>query len=177
MPPWRHWYHCTGNTYGTWLPGDPRGWRSRNHRVHVPGDYKNPPLVSFHHIHRRSQRAQKHPPTRLTRAQREEACRLWGQALNFYNISFEALAISAIHWHLLICCPDDEPRAHIGRLKSWSSRNLRRAGLVGSGPLWAQGCRAEPIRDAKHFENCQQYIRRHYEQGAAVWSMLPPNDD
>ena len=43
MQPWRHWYHCNGSTYGTWLPGDPRGWRSRNHRVHVPGDYRTPP--------------------------------------------------------------------------------------------------------------------------------------
>src|SRR5690349_5207107 len=38
-----HWFHCTTHTYGTWLRGDPRGWRSRNHREHVDGDYKHPP--------------------------------------------------------------------------------------------------------------------------------------
>ena len=41
--PWNHWYHCTASTYGTWLRGDPRGWRARHHREHVEGDYRNPP--------------------------------------------------------------------------------------------------------------------------------------
>ena len=41
MPAWNHWYHCTAHTYGTWLRGDPRGWRARHHREHVDGDYRN----------------------------------------------------------------------------------------------------------------------------------------
>jgi hypothetical protein len=36
--PWHDWYHCVANTYGTWLPGDPRGWRSCHHRERVEGD-------------------------------------------------------------------------------------------------------------------------------------------
>src|SRR5688500_1461640 len=43
MRPWNDWYHCTLHTYGTWLRGDLRGWRSRHHREHVDGDYKHPP--------------------------------------------------------------------------------------------------------------------------------------
>src|SRR5213083_3044797 len=43
MRPWDHWYHVTVHTYGQWLRGDPRGWRARNHREHVDGDYKHPP--------------------------------------------------------------------------------------------------------------------------------------
>src|SRR5204863_874495 len=43
MFPWNDWYHCTLHTYGTWLRGDPRGWRSRHHREHVDGDYRQPP--------------------------------------------------------------------------------------------------------------------------------------
>jgi hypothetical protein len=43
MPAWNHWYHCTAHTYGSWLRGDPRGWRARHHREQVVGDYKNPP--------------------------------------------------------------------------------------------------------------------------------------
>lgn len=41
--PWNDWYHCMGHTYGTWLPGDPRSFRTRHHREHIVGDYKNPP--------------------------------------------------------------------------------------------------------------------------------------
>ena len=43
MAAWNNWYHVNGNTYGTWLPGDPRGWRERGHKKHVDGDYKSPP--------------------------------------------------------------------------------------------------------------------------------------
>ena len=43
MGAWNGWYHITVGTYGTWLPGDERGWRSRHHRQHVDGDYKKPP--------------------------------------------------------------------------------------------------------------------------------------
>ena len=38
MKAWRGWYHVTGGTYGSWLPGDPRGWRARGRREHVDGD-------------------------------------------------------------------------------------------------------------------------------------------
>jgi len=41
--PWNNWYHVTIHTYGSWLRGDPRGWRSRHHKDHVNGDYKNLP--------------------------------------------------------------------------------------------------------------------------------------
>src|SRR2546430_1609317 len=43
MRAWNGGYHCTGSTYGTWLRGDPRGWRSSKHHVHVDGDYKKRP--------------------------------------------------------------------------------------------------------------------------------------
>ena len=51
MGAWNGWYHVNGNTYGTWLPGDERGWRSRHHKVHVNGDYKNPPPPGAHDAH------------------------------------------------------------------------------------------------------------------------------
>jgi hypothetical protein len=43
---WNHWYHVIINTYGSWLPGDPRGWRTRHLREQIGGDYKNPPKGS-----------------------------------------------------------------------------------------------------------------------------------
>src|SRR4029079_6566514 len=43
IEPWNAWYHVTNHVCGSWVRGDPRGWRSRHHREHVDGDYKNPP--------------------------------------------------------------------------------------------------------------------------------------
>jgi hypothetical protein len=42
------WFHVILTTYGAWLPGDPRGFRTPNHRLHIEGDYKTPPLTGKH---------------------------------------------------------------------------------------------------------------------------------
>lgn len=42
----RRWHHIILTTYGSWLPGDLRGFRTRDHREHVEGDYRPPPTHS-----------------------------------------------------------------------------------------------------------------------------------
>ena len=73
---WNNWYHCVGSTYGAWLPGDPRGFRTFRHRLHVEGDYKNPPAAgTFTAIYERSKRLMKRPAVVLGREQREVVCK------------------------------------------------------------------------------------------------------
>ena len=68
--PWNNWYHCMGNTHGTWLPGDPRGFRTRHHKEHVEGDYKNPPVENYEQRLRKSKELMKRDPVYLTVTQR-----------------------------------------------------------------------------------------------------------
>lgn len=42
------WRHVVISTRSSWLPGSPRGWRSRNHKRHSSGDYKKPPPPDEH---------------------------------------------------------------------------------------------------------------------------------
>jgi hypothetical protein len=49
------WRHIVCNTKCSWLPGDDRGFRSREHRIHSSGDYKNPPPKNEHEGLRRYQ--------------------------------------------------------------------------------------------------------------------------
>jgi len=42
------WIHAYWSTFGVWLPGDPRGFRSRGHRIHSSGNYKDPPPTGEH---------------------------------------------------------------------------------------------------------------------------------
>ncbi len=42
------WFHITCNTYGSWLPGDPCGFRDHDHRIHSSGNYKGPPPAGEH---------------------------------------------------------------------------------------------------------------------------------
>src|SRR5947209_1503154 len=102
MDPWSNWYHCTGSTYGTWLRGDPRGWRARHHREDVDGDYKHPPPPgAYDRLHQQSKRLMKRQRVVLTPEQREIACRLMVQALLFHNVELVDLCVGAKHWHVL----------------------------------------------------------------------------
>ena len=48
------WFHIIITTHGAWLPGDERGFRTRHHRQHVEGDYKNPPPPGLYNGLKRS---------------------------------------------------------------------------------------------------------------------------
>jgi len=164
MQPYGDWYHCNGSTYGQWLPGDPRGWRSEKHKTHVDGDYQSPPPEDAHiSIHQQSKDLLKHTPFTLSFEQRIIACDAWGEALIHYNTQASAICIAATHWHLLVRCPDHQPRIIIGKLKTWSQKKL---GI--KRPVWAEKCRCLPISDEKHLLNTKHYILKHQHEGAAV---------
>ncbi|MBI1338402.1 MAG: hypothetical protein GC164_15780 [Phycisphaera sp.] len=173
LRPWNNFFHCTGSTYGVWLPGDARGWRSRDHRVHVEGDYKNPPPEGQHaHLHDDVQGRLSDDAVRFTSAQCRVACAAWAEALGHYHTAFIDLAIGPTHWHLLVQWSEGQPKTLVGKLKTWSVKQLRERGHVFEGPVWAAGCRCLPIRDEGHFNNVSAYIARHLHEGAAVWSVI-----
>jgi hypothetical protein len=181
MDPWNNWFHCTGNTYGTWLRGDPRGWRARDHREHVEGDYRHPPPTgTYDKLQARSQRLMKRDRVVLSPALREVACRLMGQSLLKDGVELIDLCVSARHWHTLArfrpvnSRRDDrrEPRILLGRAKARAATAMGKSGLVAPGGIWAIRCRCLPVRDRAHQLSIVKYIRKHALQGAAVWSML-----
>src|SRR5205814_7189946 len=49
MPrPGMMWRHVVISTRRSWLHGDRRGFRSRGHRIHSSGDYRDPPPQGEH---------------------------------------------------------------------------------------------------------------------------------
>ena len=120
---WDLWHHITGSTYGTWLPGDPRGHRTRHHREHAEGDYKNPPPkgASQHH-HAHAQTLLKRPPVKLTMQARQLACDTMTEAFLYHNIDIAAIAVDATNYHILARFPDDNPRKFTGIAKKRSAR-------------------------------------------------------
>ena len=61
-------------TYGTWLPGDFKGFRTRHHREHVEEDYKSaPPAGLYYGLHRQSRELMKRDPVHLAVEQRKRA--------------------------------------------------------------------------------------------------------
>jgi hypothetical protein len=124
----RHWL-LTWTTYGTWLPGDARGFVSplRNGQgqqvVHnIVGTAFDKDLPAL-----RASVAQKllGPPVRLNAQHAAAMLRQWVAHAAFRNHELEAAAIMANHCHIVVGVPGDpSPSRVLGDYKSYASRAL-----------------------------------------------------
>ncbi|MEM9346864.1 MAG: hypothetical protein AAGB26_09630 [Planctomycetota bacterium] len=162
------WWHLILTCRGQWLPGDPRGFRSRAHRVHSSGDYKRRPPegehAGLHAYHKaRSDSAVQIPV---------DARATLGQAIlkKCVEIEVPCLAIAAgrAHTHLLAALANDweHVKSQVGRLKQSGSHALR---AVLPGRVWADGGKPVRVRDRPHQGNVFRYVLEHAEEGAWVW--------
>ena len=187
--PWNNWYHCLGSTYGTWLPGDPRGFRTFRHHEHVEGDYKHPPAAGMYAARwEQSKRKLKYPPVVLGREQRQLLCRTMVERFEIDQVEVVALAVLSNHFHLLARFPeicgeqreryskailrDDRnpaPRHYLGLARKAGSLALARANLKGPGQVWADRPLCKPVENRQHQCNVADYIVSHADQQASVW--------
>ena len=170
------WCHCVVSTYGAWLPGDPRGFRTRRHREHVEGDYKNPPPIDRYKLrHAASRRRLARPAVHLSAPARVAAVRAIRHALvEVHGIEVLAIAVGATHLHLIARFADgpgpDPVRHFVGIAKKESAKRLAEAGLVERGGVWAKRGKIVRVRDRPHQVRVVRYILEHTREGAAVWS-------
>jgi hypothetical protein len=103
MPaPWNDWYHVTVHTYGSWLRGDPRGWRDRHHQKHADGDYRNPPRPGrYDKLNALSQTLMKRQPERLSDNLRPQVIVAIVEKLHADSVEVLAACIDATHLHIL----------------------------------------------------------------------------
>jgi hypothetical protein len=163
------WFHCATPTYGAWLYGDPRGFRTRHHREHVEGDYKNPPpRGAYDREYERSRKLLKQPPVVLPREWRAVVGAALVEMLLRLEAQLLALSMSGQHCHLLAKMPPGPvPKQWLGRAKKHAHFIADERGWTGK--LWAVGGKVIPVRDRKHQLNVFHYILRHAEEGAWVW--------
>ena len=189
--PWNNWYHCVGSTYGTWLPGDPRGFRTFRHREHVTGDYKKPPSAGMYAARwEQSKRKLKYPPVYFEREAREVVCRSMIERLQGDGVEVVALAVASNHCHLLARFPtmsvqqsqalsgailkdgrDPAPRHYVGRARKHAAMVLSQQQMKVPGAVWAARPKCGPIDDRGHQCRVARYIHGHVEEDAAVWHL------
>jgi REP element-mobilizing transposase RayT len=173
MRAWNDWYHCTGNTYGTWLPGSELGWREYQHRQHVDGDYRSPPPDTAHRRNRlaMAKRDLKRDPVYLSSEAQRVVCESFRKVLDGKGVEVVSIAIDTHHFHLLARFPDHNPRHLIGIAKRTASTVLKRLGLAVPGGVWARRSLCKPIVDRAHQVNTAKYIVAHAAKGATVWRL------
>jgi hypothetical protein len=170
------------NTYGSWLRGDPRGYRERHHRRHIDGDYRHPPEKgTYKRILRRSQDSMKRDPVRLEREVRKVALRAFVDCLVGDGVVVLVACLGATHLHVLAQFKDNPPRQRVGWAKFEATKKVKEfinahgaaMGIslnlkTGEG-LWGKRSECRPIKDRAHRLNALNYIADHWKQGAVVW--------
>jgi len=169
MSAWNGWYHVTGGTYGTWLRGDPRGWRDKKHRTHVEGDYKHPPPPGkYDGLLEHVRHSMSHPPVKLSPQHRRIAGRAMVERLADLHVELLAFALDAVHFHALARFPNVPARELIGRAKKHAYHELTAVGHEGK--LWAKRPRLLPVADRGHQVRVYRYVLDHGDVGAWAWS-------
>ncbi|MGN6370953.1 MAG: hypothetical protein ACTHN5_22080 [Phycisphaerae bacterium] len=175
---WKDWYHCMVSTYGTWLPGDDRGWHERNHHEHVPGDYKNPPKPTkfskgcWNH----SRDIMRHDPFYIPPAHRELIGRWLLESFRHQQISIAAIAVAETNFHALLRYIGPNCKLVLGRAKAHATiqwGNLAENLGLDRRPIWGGGSLPKPIKNEKHGHETFQYILDHKKEGAWTWSHRP----
>lgn len=187
MAGWDGWRHCMSSTFGAWLPGEARGFRTRHHREHVDGDYKKPPPAGLYARRYAASKARMSRPVVVQApALRPLVLAEVLNALLRHEVEVIAMCVGATHIHVLGRFPlrrrkptfdehglrtsaiDDPVRHIIGLAKQWSSKQLMHVMLINA-PIWAKRGKIVQVRDRAHQVNTFHYIRAHVQEGAAVW--------
>ena len=137
----------TWTTYGSWLPGDARGWVDGNGMRHDGNE----------HLHRVARRAMRHVPVTLVETQREivesairDECRHRGWLVH-------ALNCRTNHVHVVGAVVRQPPHAVMRCFKATSSRRLSRH-CGPSRRWWTRGGSVRWLFDAPSLERAIVYV-------------------
>ncbi len=146
------WFHVTAHTYGAWLHGDPRGFRTRHHREHIEGDYKNPPPKGkYDDKLKRSKRLLKQDPVKLIPEWREVVGVALRERLIGLGAEVIAVAVTATHAHVQAKMPNSKEvtREWVGLGKKYAWFEARDRGWTGQ--MWGNRSKATLLLCTTHF--------------------------
>jgi REP element-mobilizing transposase RayT len=161
------WRHVIINTFGTWLHGDERGFRSRKHRIHSSGDYRDRPPPEEHAGLHEFQKAHARREVTIDRSRRRTVGQALLTALLHRHYRILALAVGKVHAHALVELPESlaTVKAIVGDAKRKSSRAAK---TQLPGTVWASGGTFKMVKDDDHLRRANDYIM--YDQGLDAWT-------
>jgi REP element-mobilizing transposase RayT len=151
-------YFLTWSTYGTWLPGDERGWIEHGHGWQFPD-----PVRKLEAEARMSEEA-----CRLDAEQRRVVERQIAETCTIRNWRLLAVNCRSNHLHLVVAAPV-APKIIRNQLKAWCTRRLKeleikRQQVVGTSSntrenWWAERGSQRFINDDDSLEAAVLYVR------------------
>jgi len=162
-------YFLTWTTYGTWLPGDERGW------VEKPGQFRAPDAERQESARRRMTEsaltldAERRHIVEDTIA---DHCRIRGWHLHAVNARTQ-------HIHVVVSAPGRDPEDVMDQFKAWCTRKLKQrersrqsAGKKLRQNWWTQRGSKRRLNDEDELEAAVLYVR----EGQGEPTPRPPDE-
>jgi REP element-mobilizing transposase RayT len=164
----------TSTTYGTWLPGDPRGfvgrvWDGR------PGDETEALRIEHDQIgteydrdipglHQASHELMKGDPVLLTIEQARMVIEQFESTANYRNWTLHAASVMANHFHLVVTAEDDVLTDQLLKdFKSYASRILnKKFNTPKSGTWWTQSGSRRRLPDDRAITASVKYVNHQH---------------
>jgi REP element-mobilizing transposase RayT len=170
----RYWL-LTWTTYGTWLPGDRRGFVSElrdeagekvlHNRPGTPCDKDLPPLHTY------AAAIMTGDAVRLDVAQARAVADQLRETATHRGWQVLALAVMANHVHVLVGVPGDpDPEKLLGDFKAWATRRLN-TGWGRRDRWWTQSGSRRKKQSSQAIRDAVLYVR---DQPHALVVWLPP---
>jgi len=136
-------YLLTWTTYGSWLPGDSRGWVDR-HRTHGEVIESPDPLRE-----RLARKAMRKSPVTLCSELRSVVFDSIRRAAKFRGWHIHALDVRSNHVHVVIAAGNQASGEVMRVLKAYASRELTQSVSSRKGPWWTrQGSKRQLFTDS-----------------------------
>lgn len=182
-----HWL-LTSTTYGTWLPGDPRGsvtsvrdYRrtdtATNKRIEHDryGDAWEPPVAG---LHRAAKSRLKSEPVLLTGEHAQTLLTQFQESAEFRRWRLLAASVMANHFHVVLAFSRDTDSAKaMQTLKAYGSRALNeRFGKPTSGTWWTKSGSRRLLPDENAIANAIRYVTEKQPNPLVIWKREPRRD-
>ncbi len=174
------WWLISWTTYGTWLPGDKRGYCTRRGTIYVPppkryakpGEptYKAEEHTAIHKLAKSVSGAAVH----LTPEQMQLSLDAIIAEISKIPIVPAILSLGEWHVHWLCYFGPFGIDPVVERVKAAATRELKAQGFTGKRP-WTRGCNMRSKSNRQACRNAYQYIKRHLDQGCLIheWPIDP----
>jgi len=143
-------YFLTWTTYGSWLPGDDRGWVDRHGVMHSPDRGR-----AFAAATRMTARA-----TSLNVRQRQVVVQSIDATCLYREWQIHARDCRTQHVHVVVAALSTSPKLILEQLKAWTSRRLSCcSGKPPGRRWWSRGGSGRWIFDQAGLESAVRYVQ------------------
>lgn len=146
-------YFITWTTYGSWLPGDRRGWVKKGESGIQAQDSKRKAVA---------QGRMRGKPVTLSASQRRIVEEMIHRHCDLRNWTLHALNVRSNHVHMVVSA-ERSPETVMEQIKAWCSRRLNESDALQGDPAnrrkwWTEHGSTKWINDERYLENAIRYV-------------------